>query len=193
MLRRNLFIQVLLMVVLLSASVGKAYGVTTPAFPVCANLQGEVKVSYDSGIHGVPGNSSTLTGKDTVYALSDATLTQCLCTVNGDGIQTNWWKVSSLTEEEKNILISQGWILIPDGLAWGLKEGPYFAKNSNYACTSTHSEDSGGGRGGAVLGASTQAVLGLATTGNILFILTVILTGFALLGTGIAFSFKRKK
>lgn len=191
MLRRNLFVHVLLIVVLLSAFVGNVYAVTTPAFPVCANPQGQVKVSYDSGTHGVPGNSSTFTGKDTVYTLSDDTLTQCLCTTGGDGTQTNWWKVSSLTQDEKDILISQGWVLIPDGLVWGLDAGPYFAKNSSYACTSSNAV--GGASTGSVLGASTKAVLGLATTGNIVFILTVILTGFALLGSGIALSFKRKK
>lgn len=191
MFRTKLSFTVVSIVVLLSAFVGNAYAVTAPTFPVCANLAGQVRASYDSGTHGVAGNTSTFTGKDTVYTLTDNTLAQCLCTNSGEGIQTNWWKVSSLTEDEKNILISQGWILIPDGSAWGLETGPYFAKNSSYACTSSNAV--GGASTGSVLGASTKAVLGLATTGNIVFILTVILTGFALLGSGISLSFKKKK
>ena len=205
MLRRNLFVQVLLIVALLSASVGKAYGVTTPTFPSCVNPQGQVIASYDSGTHGVVGNTSAFTGKDSVYTLSGDTLMQCLCADSGEGIQTNWWKVSSLTEDEVNVLISQGWALIPNGSAWGLEAAPYLTKNSSFACTTNpggpgdglsdgrSSKAVGGASAGSVLGASTQAVLGLASTGNIVFILTVILTGFTLLGSGIALSFKKRK
>lgn len=213
MLGRNLFLSFLLLVLLLSALVKPAYAVTAPTFPVCANPQGEVIVSYADGIHGVPGDSTTFTGQDTVYKLSDATLTQCLCTVNGGGIQTNWWKVSSLTQDEKAILINQGWILIPDGSVWGLEAAPYLAQNISYSCGSTSSVNSvnlggpgdglsdGRSDGGstspqsiqAVLGASTQAVLGLASTGNILFILTIFILGFALVGSGIFFSFKKRQ
>ncbi len=192
MLRKNLLIKVLLITILLSAFIGEAYAVTAPTFPVCANPQGQVKASYDSGAHGVAGNTSAFTGKDTVYTLTDETLTQCLCTTDGEGIQTNWWKVSNLTQDEKNILISQGWISIPDGSAWGLDQGPYLAKNSNYACASSD-RIGGTANAGSVLGTSTETVLGLATTGNILFILTVILTGFILLGSGASLSLKKKK
>lgn len=215
MLAKNLFLSISLTVILLSAFVSPVYAVTTPTFPVCANPQGEIKVSYPDGVHGVPGDTTTYTGKDTVYVLSDATLTQCLCTVNGSGIQTNWWKVSSLTRNEKNILINQGWILIPDGSAWGLDAAPYLAQNSSFACgaTSTSSTNPGGSGGDglsdgrsdglsscpqctqapSVLGASTQAVLGLASTGNIVFILTVISLGIVLLSGGIISSFKKKQ
>jgi len=212
--RKNLFLHTLLIVLLLSAFVKPAYAVTTPTFPSCVNPQGEVTVSYADGVHGVPGDSTTYTGKDAVYALDAATLTQCLCTVNGSGIQTNWWKVSSLTRDEKNILINQGWILIPDGSAWGLEAVPYLAQNSSFACAATtstvvppagHGDGLSDGRSDglsscpsctaapSVLGASTQAVLGLASTGNIVFILTVVLLGIALLSGGIISSFKKKQ
>jgi hypothetical protein len=213
MLGRNLFLSFLLIVILLSAFARPAFAVTTPTFPVCANPQGEIKVTYTDGVHGVPGDTTTYSGQDTVYTLSDTTLTQCLCTVNGGGIQTNWWKVSSLTRSEKNILINQGWILIPDGSAWGLQAAPYLAQNTSFSCaTSTSNSGNPGGPGDglsdgrsdgrsdglssspqAVLGVSTQAVLGLASTGNIAFILTVVILGIVLLSGGIISSFKKKQ
>ena len=175
--RKLLFLTVLVFI-LLSANVRSTNAVTTPTFPVCSNPQGTLKASYDSGTHGVVGNTATFTGKDSVYTLSNGTNMQCLCADNGQGIQTNWWKVSSLSADEINILISQGWTQIPDGSAWGLDAAAYLAKNINYSC-------SGGGTGGPeVLGASAGDVLGLATTGNALFILSVILAGVTFLGFG---------
>ncbi len=175
---------------------GRAYAVNAPDFPACSNPQGQAVASYDSGIHGVPGDPTTYTGRDSVYSQGEGTLSQCLCTNSGQGIQTNWWKVSSLTTEEINILKSQGWILIPDGSAWGLSEGPYLAQNSAFACPAEKgggntgggpgdglSDGRSDGRGGSVLGAATS-VLGLASTGNIMFILSMIAAGFALMGIG---------
>lgn len=212
--RRNLFLQVLSIAVLLSAFVKPAFAVTTPTFPLCVNPQGEVKVAYTDGVHGVPGDGTTYTGQDTVYTLDDATLTQCLCTANGSGIQTNWWRVSSLTRNERSVLINQGWIYVPDGSAWGLQAAPYLAQNSSFSCSVPSSPSNqgnmGGGDGrsdglsscpsctqapsvGSVLGASTQAVLGLASTGNIVFIYSVIALGLAFLGGGMVTAFKKKQ
>ena len=187
MLGRNLFIISWLIVIFLSALAGKADAATTPTFPLCANPQGTVRVNYDNGTHGVAGDSNSYSGKDTVYTLSENTLIQCLCPANGNGVQTNWWKAGSLTTDEINVLISEGWILIPDGASWGLDVGPYLAKNSDYSCTSSGSggvSDSKSG-GGAILATSTQAILSLANTGNTAFILGVFLTGSLLLGSGI--------
>ena len=167
----------ILVAVLFSVTARNAFAVAPPTFPVCSNPQGSLKASYDSGSHGVPGNSSNFTGKDSVYTLSGDTLVQCLCADNGQGIQTNWWKVSSLTSDEIAILVSQGWTQIPDGSSWGLDQAPYLAKNSNFACFP-------GTGGPEVLGASTGDVLGLATTGNAAFILSVILSGLTFLGIG---------
>lgn len=178
---KNLLLSVVLIALLFSVNTGNVLAVDIPNFPSCVNPQGTQKVSYDSGTHGVVGNSSNFTGKDSVYSLSDGTLLQCLCADNGQGVQTNWWKVSSLTADEIAILISQGWTKIPDGSAWGLESAPYLAKNINYSCSGS----AGGTGGGEVLGASTGDVLGLATTGNILFILSVILAGLTFLGAGV--------
>ncbi|MBI2621981.1 MAG: hypothetical protein HYW63_05060 [Candidatus Levybacteria bacterium] len=174
-------------VIFLSAFVGSANATTIPTFPVCANPQGQITSSYESGVHGVPGDTNTYTGKDTVYSLSDTTSTQCLCTDNGAGIQTNWWKAGSLTQEEIDVLITEGWILIPDGSSWGLLEGPYLAKNSRYECAGS------GGTSTSTAGASTtQAILSLASTGNLKFIASIFLTGSALLLSGVALSIKRR-
>lgn len=195
MLSRNLFVILGLIVIFLSAFVGTADATTIPSFPACSNPQGSVTANYDSGTHGVAGDASTYSGKDTVYSLSDNILTQCLCTDNGSGIQTNWWKAGSLSQDEINVLISEGWILIPDGAAWGLETGPYLAKNSNYSCSSTGSGGASDSKstGGDILATSTQAILSLATTGNILFVLSTVLGGLALIGSGIALSKKNKK
>lgn len=111
-----------------------------PDFPSCTSPSGTVKVSYDSGIHGIPGDSGEYIGSDIVYTVSDTTLVQCFCAVSGSGIQTNWWKDGSISESQTAQLLSVGWIYIPDGSAWGLDPVPYLAKNSNFNC--------GGGGGG---------------------------------------------
>ena len=118
------------------ASTRNVLAVDEPNFPLCSNPQGALVVSYNSGVHGIPGDLSEHVGSDKVYSLTSNTLIQCFCSVSGDGIQTNWWMVSSLTDEQKRILQSEGWILIPNGALWGLEEAPYMAKNSNFSCLS---------------------------------------------------------
>lgn len=165
----------ILSVGLLLAVASNARAQTVPSFSSCVNPQGTLKVSYSQGTHGVPGNINTYTGSDSVYTLSGDTLLQCLCADNGQGVQTNWWKVSSLTTDEIAVLISQGWTHVPDGSAWGLDQAPYLAQNSNFACFP--------GTGGPST-PSNGDVLGLATTGNTLFILSVILSGLTFIGAG---------
>lgn len=171
------FLSAILVSGLLLASVSNVRAQTVPSFSSCVNPQGSLKVSYDSGTHGVPGDANTYSGSDSVYTLSDNTLVQCLCTDNGQGVQTNWWKVSSLTTDEIAVLISQGWVLVPDGSAWGLDQTPYLTQNTSFACFP-------GTGAPEVLGATTTDVLGLATTGNAAFILSVILAGITFLGAG---------
>lgn len=166
-------------VVLLSLFVGvpKVFALTYPTFPTCANPQGTLVVSYGDGTHGIPGSPNSYTGSDAVYRLSDTTLSQCFCSVYGEGIQTNWWKASSLTDAEVAILKSEGWISIPDGSVWGLDPGPYMATNSNYLC--------GGIGGGDVLGLGTGGGVELASTGNIRTVYGVFALAFILLGVGL--------
>ena len=150
---------------------------TVPSFPTCANPQGTVTASYSEGDHGVPGNTGTNTGSDTVFELSGDTTMQCFCADNGDGTQTNWWHAAFLTDEEVQILKNQGWIVVPNGELWGLAEGEWLTFSSPYACPASNKSDNNSSdnnnSSGDVLGASTDpggSVLGLASTGNIAMI-----------------------
>jgi len=182
--------------------VPSALAVDTPAFPSCTNPTGTVKVSYPSGTHGIVGQSSGVSGSDTVYSLSGGNNLQCFCAVDGAGIQTNWMKANNFSEAEINTLKNQGWVYIPNGALWGLDTSPYLAINSNYSCkgslngdssnnNSTGSSGGSGGGGGSVSGASTTgSVLGLATTGNSALLFFTALTG--VVSTIFGFSLKRK-
>lgn len=176
---------------LLVSTATPAFAVTKPSFPACANPQGTTKVSYADGTHGIVGSTATYTGKDAVYTLSDDTVTQCFCSADGVGIQTNWWKASSLTEEEINILKSEGWFYIPAGNLWGLDQAPYVAQNISYSClpgsssssssSSNNSSSQDNGTGG---GDPEGSVLGLAATGNIatVYAAFILATTFLFLG-----------
>jgi hypothetical protein len=163
-------------------SVKPAFALSLPSFPSCANPQGTTKVSYSEGTHGIVGSGLTYTGKDTVYTLTDDTLTQCFCGKDGEGIQTNWWKASSLTQDEINILKTSGWVYIPAGNLWGLAEAPYVAQNISYSCLpgstlgTSDSQDNGIGGG---------EVLGLAATGNSILVYLSFLASVILLYLGI--------
>lgn len=144
--------------------------VIEPNFPSCSSPQGTVKVSYESGTHGIVGSTSLFTGRDSVYVIDDKTIIQCFCPEDGQGIQTNWWKIDSLTQDEIDALKKSGWIFVPSGSVWGLDSFSYMAKNSDYDC-------GGGGIGGLGLGAGS--VLGLAATGNSPLIYSLLILGFA--------------
>lgn len=167
------------------------YSVNTPTFPSCVSPQGSIKVSYSSGTHGIVGSGETYTGTDAVYTLTLDTLTQCFCSSTGEGIQTNWWKASSLSESDITVLKSLGWIYVPAGQLWGLEAAPYVAINTKYSClpgssSNTRSGDRGGNSdgvgGGEVLGAETGDILGLAATGD----LYIVYLSFAL-GIGLTY------
>lgn len=168
--------------------VRNSFAYQVPQFTSCVNPQGQIKVNYDNGTHGIAGNTGSFQGKDTVYSLSGDALTQCFCSSDGKGIQTNWWKVSSLTEDEINLLRSQGWNFVPNGALWGLENTPYLAFNSEYICKS-----SGGGQSGSILGITTGSVLGLASTGNIKFILTILSFSLLALLLGLILKIRSKK
>lgn len=152
-----------------------AQAVTLPSFPSCTQPQGSVKASYDTGVHGIVGDSREYRGQDKVYQVAGHYLIQCFCPENsGTGIQTNWVTAETFSTNDQDFLQRSGWEWIADGSAWGLQAKPYLAKNSNYSC-----RDEGGIGGGDVLGASTGSyprVLGLADTGafqNYLFLFSL--------------------
>lgn len=188
-------------------AVRPAYAVDVPDFPACANPNGEVIAHYDEGTHGIAGSSGTYTGSDTVYRVSDVQTTQCFCSTDGNGIQTNWWNASSLTQDQVAILKADGWIYVPTGNLWGLTNDPYMAKNISYRCLPQGGGDPNGGGdgksdgksdgrsscpectqppvGGQVLGTSTGDVLGLAATGDSWILYTVFGISLFLLLSGI--------
>jgi hypothetical protein len=171
-----------------------AFAAVEPNFPTCAAPNGTLKSQYNSGTHGIAGNSNAFKGSDAVYSLADGNALQCFCAEDGLGIQTNWWKVSEISDSERKVMESQGWHYIPDGSAWGLDQGVYLAKNSNYACRGANSSNGSANEGSGVAGASASTstlnngmgqVLGLATTGSMNAIVSVISWGLAFVSLGL--------
>lgn len=166
-----------LLVVVSALSVAKsANAATTPNFPSCIAPTGSLKVNYDSGVHGIPGDSNTYTGKDSVYTISENALTQCFCPTNGAGIQTNWVKAGVYSENDVKVLTAQGWIYVPTGKVWGLEDTPYLAKNESYSCRGSETRV-GGASDSKSNSSNNSGVLGLASTGNF-----TVLVGSAILG-----------
>lgn len=203
---KNKFIVFLLSLSFLAggAIAPQAFAVAVPNFPACANPQGTVKATYDTGTHGVPGDNASYTGKDTVYTLTNDTLLQCLCTDDGKGIQTNWWKVSSLSENEIKILENSGWIFVSNGLAWGLDNAPYLAQNIAFSCAVEQGSQGGvggghvsdgrsDGRTDSLGGKPSGQVLGFAFTGNSPIILSIASLGLILIGFGLKINGKKSK
>ncbi|MBI1863733.1 hypothetical protein HYS03_00790 [Candidatus Woesebacteria bacterium] len=160
--------------------------VNIPTFPSCPNPNATLRVKYDTGIHGIVGDTSNHTGSDTVYTLDQGNIVQCYCDSENSGIQTNWIKANNFSQEDIQILKNQGWFYIPNGSLWGLDEAPYMAQNINFNCQ--QNSNTGGGQ---VLSsaASTQniggQILGLSnTSGNYI---TTIFTSLFFLLLGVTF------
>lgn len=188
------------------ADFSAAFAYDVPNFTSCVNPQGQVKANYETGSHGIAGKVGSFEGKDAVYTISENALTQCFCAVDGNGIQTNWWKIPDLTESEIKVLESQGWIYIPNGALWGLDNAPYLAKNSDFSCKSAggnHNSSSNGDSNSSNNSGSTATlasvsggigeVLGLASTGNTVFMFGVALSSGLSLITGLIFKKRAKK
>lgn len=134
---KRLFKTVLVLLVslmLLLVSGASVMAATPPDFPTCSNPSGTLVVSYVDGSHGIIGSTATYVGSDKVYSLGDGNYTQCFCAADNSGIQTNWWKISSLNQDEIQTLKNLGWYFVPDGSVWGLQEGSYMAKNTSFSC-----------------------------------------------------------
>ena len=190
----------LLFYIVFIATAYSAIAVTIPSFPSCLNPQGTLDEPIKEGIHGVPGDTTGYTGIDAVYKLTNNdTVMQCLCPPNGKAIQTNWWKIPELTDQEIEELKNDGWIYIPNGAAWGLSNAPYLAKNIQYSCIGGKGDDGGknddnGGSSSDNNGGSSSSnpvstgvnqILGLAGTGNMQTIYAFSLLGILLLSLGI--------
>jgi len=105
-----------------------------PSFPACSNPGGTLRVLYTDGQHAIAGESNLRLGSDGVYDLTSGDHVQCFCSVDGSGVQTNWWKISSLDQDEIDTLVNLGWVFVPSGTPWGLDASGYMAFNSPYAC-----------------------------------------------------------
>jgi hypothetical protein len=103
-------------------------------FGSCLNPQwGASQVNYSStASHGVIG-VGTFAGTDTIYG-SGANVLQCLCTPEGKGYQTDWMSAEGFSESLINTYKKEGWMFVATGSLYGLKDVPYLAKNSEYAC-----------------------------------------------------------
>ena len=181
----------LLGLLLTVAIFAKSVAASEVQFSSCLTPTGSVVADYLNGTHGIAGQGS-IEGHDTVYALGEGNALQCLCAANGSGTQTNWLKISELSEDQIKVYQNQGWIYIPDGSAWGLSQGSYLAQNSSYSCGGSSTTNSGGGDGKTDgrtdgrsdgLGSIVQAAkgsAGLASTGNITFVLSILGAGIIL-------------
>jgi hypothetical protein len=183
----------------LSFAENTAKQLTSADFTVCANPQGTLRAEYASGTHGIPGSAATYTGSDKVFQLqSPNQLTQCFCSEDGFGIQTNWLKIKDMSKNEIESYKKSGWIYIPNGSNWGLEEGPYLAFNIEYSCKSNSgsgggpgTSTGGGNSGGSTTSTSTStttsnpSVIGLATTGNTKVLALITALGAMLVVTGL--------
>lgn len=122
------------LLILATLAVGAVLAAIQPTFPSCTAPQGVLKVYYPEGIHGIVGKVAGYNGSDSVYSINNQQSLQCYCSVSGQGIQTNWWRVVGLHYRLVSILRFLGWIYIPNGSVWGLEETPYLAKNIDYPC-----------------------------------------------------------
>ncbi|MEK7165253.1 MAG: hypothetical protein AAB874_00400 [Patescibacteria group bacterium] len=154
--------------------------VVIPSFPACTDPQGSKKVSYSDGTHGIVGSTATYEGSDTVYTLDGDRLVQCFCPKSGaTGVQSNWWKAVNLSNDDIGVLKNDGWNYVPNGALWGLENAPYVVKNNEYACLGT-------GGGEIASGVSQKLdVLGLASTGDVVFVLGSGISAVAFLLLGI--------
>ncbi len=176
------------------------FAISSPNFPSCLNPTGTLTTVHKSGTHGVPADTTAYSGTDSLYAISQNSFIQCLCTNAGKGIQTDWWNIEGLSRTDTDTLIMQGWNYVPDGSVWGLSASPYMTKNLNYTCFNGNSGGaslSAESDGGNVLGAATNtavgSVLGLASTGNIVFVYIIDLLAMLAMIMTILISLKRKK
>lgn len=111
---------------------------TEPQFPNCEDKifssQGD-KAHYDNGFHGIPGVGN-LMGSDDVYTLDDGNYLQCFCPSEGtSGTQSNWWNVGKYSSGEISGFATQGWMVVANGLGWGLEADPYLVKNRSFSCS----------------------------------------------------------
>lgn len=115
----------------------------TMEFMSCINPQaGDLKAAYPYGTHWIFGESTLRVGSDYVYSKGNDNYVQCYCPVDGEkafnnvnnGIQSNFVKVSNLTDAQKGDLMRAGWRWLANGADFGLKPEPYLVFNAPFSC-----------------------------------------------------------
>src|SRR5579859_4409359 len=135
----KLFFAFAISLLIIAKSVNLIFAFDMPNFGICPNPGGTLIAQSDSGVYSIAGDPETHTGSDAIFGITNINLavTQCFCPTTGvDGIQTDWWDVSGLTQQEITNLEASGWIYIANGADWGLNSHPYLALNSAFSCSS---------------------------------------------------------
>lgn len=176
---KNLLAALLIAFAFFLPSKVSAQSIQPPQFPNCnVPPSAEIKANYQDGIHGIPGESGEYKGSDIVFQVTPDMVLQCFCPNDqSEGIQTNWWKVPNISDQDRNIFTKQGWVFVPNGKLWGLDESNYLARNIRYECNGV------GGIGGAnsdILGISTLAATGSTNLSLILGAVGIGISGIVL-------------
>ena len=205
-------VKIISVIALFLACTSPVFATAVADFPSCLNAQGTSTAHYADGEHGIAGKDGLVRGEDTVYSIANGNAVQCFCPPDGSAIQTNWLNASQLSPEEIKSYTYSGWILIPDGSVWGLSSGTYLARNISYTCrgendpgdpsnnssssnnlsSNSSSSSSSNSSSGTVLGIGGGDILGLASTGNIVFIYTLAVLGTVTLLAGIVWERRNK-
>lgn len=195
-----------------SLLVASAFAVFAPAvnaepasqFTSCLTPTGSIIANYNDGDHGIIGMGNKI-GKDVVYSLPNSDAMQCFCGSDGQAVQTNWMKTTSLSDDQIKVYQSQGWIYVPSGASWGLEDCPYLAQNISYTCKESSSTPAGDGKTdgrsdgrtdgksdgmGSIVQSSTGT--NLASTGNLLFIAEIFVAGVILTLVGLFLRLRSK-
>lgn len=148
-----------------------------PGFSSCPVGSETIKADFPVGEHAIVGVTGLQSGSDKVFSIGDNNFVQCFCPAQGSGTQTNWLSAGNINQVDRNNLITQGWVLIPNGADWGLDPQPYLAKNMDFSCnggsvqgsnstsggSGGNSSGSSGGSGGSSGGQGGGEVLGIST------------------------------
>lgn len=182
------------------ATASSVSAVNDPPLFSCTAPVGTITAQYNSGVHGIAGSTATYEGSDVVYTIDEKYVLQCFCPSTGStGIQSNWWRIDTLSESERESFIRRGWVFIPDGSKWGLQASEYLVRNAEFSCAGvgggssssngssnsshTSSNDAGVGGGSSQEGEVLSATSILAATGTtthiLMFALAATVSGWA--------------
>ena len=109
----------------------KVFAYDAPVFPTCIDPQGSEIISQESTAFNPDGTRGV---GNVYYRISDDKIMQCYCDESANGSQTNWWKVSGLSQEELEYFQQEGWNYVQNGSNSGFEDAPYLVKSSSFNC-----------------------------------------------------------